>query len=509
MLYKVPRSVPHVRPYAFVRRYAAVGTTTGTVSTRAEGLPAGLRKMKEEGTIMDVFGGLSGEALPLPPRFAALKKEICKDPEGMVQSWRGILKELEDAVEEVARKGADMIPKVSFADVTKGLSSKQEKDIKSTGVVIIKGGVSREEALAWKQSIRNYIRANEDKVKGGPPDNIVFYEIYNSSAQIAARTHPALIATQRALLSLWHASRSAPPASAALSASLRTPISYFDRLRIRPPGPSTFTLGPHIDSGGVERWEDPGFRACFARILEGGERWRAHDPFDVSPRLSAKQDLYDGPNQCSIFRPWQGWTALSDTGPGEGTLRVLPMLSLSTAYIMLRPFFRPRPGLRTPSLRAEDWELDLDGTLFPGSVPRKAQELNAATHPHLVLNQTLISIPRVEPGDQVYWHCDVVHAVESEHTGPGDSSVLYIPAVPLTEYNANYLRDQVAAFKSGLPSPDFPGGEGESTFAGRCTADDVQTTEGRRLLGLEPFEIPSDADEGEANLIRMANSFLI
>ena len=29
-------------------------------------------------------------------------------------------------------------------------------------------------------------------------------------------------------------------------------------------------------------------------------------------------------------------------------------------------------------------------------------------------------------------HCDLIHAVETEHTGAGDSSVLYIPAAPLT-----------------------------------------------------------------------------
>ena len=29
-------------------------------------------------------------------------------------------------------------------------------------------------------------------------------------------------------------------------------------------------------------------------------------------------------------------------------------------------------------------------------------------------------------------HCDLIHAVEAEHTGTGDSSVLYIPTVPLT-----------------------------------------------------------------------------
>ena len=78
---------------------------------------------------------------------------------------------------------------------------------------------------------------------------------------------------------------------------LRTPLAYFDRLRLRPPGPSVFALGPHVDSGGVERWEDPGFRACFARILDPAdpdpEGWRAHDPFDCAPRLGAKQDLYN------------------------------------------------------------------------------------------------------------------------------------------------------------------------------------------------------------------------
>jgi hypothetical protein len=33
-----------------------------------------------------------------------------------------------------------------------------------------------------------------------------FYELYNTKAQILARTHPGLVNTQKALLSLWHAS---------------------------------------------------------------------------------------------------------------------------------------------------------------------------------------------------------------------------------------------------------------------------------------------------------------
>ena len=99
-----------------------------------------------------------------------------------------------------------------------------------------------------------------------------------------------------------------------------------------------------------------------------------------------------------MFRPWQGWTALSRTGAGEGTLQVLPMLTLAAAYIMLRPFFAPTAR----SLAADAWVLDRESSAFPGSVPAKAQELSAETHPHLQLARTLVSIPRVEPGDQVY-----------------------------------------------------------------------------------------------------------
>ena len=38
----------------------------------------------------------------------------------------------------------------------------------------------------------------------------------------------------------------------------------------------------------------------------------------------------------------------------------------------------------------------------------------------------MISVPKVNPGDAVFWHCDVVHSVEEEHTGTGDSAGAYI-----------------------------------------------------------------------------------
>ncbi|TFK88040.1 DUF1479-domain-containing protein [Polyporus arcularius HHB13444] len=499
-------------------RVSSIGTRlpTGikTARTYAQLVRSGSEKYarrvtKKEGTVAEFFENLISEGPPLPPRFADLKKEMCVDRDAIVHSWRAVLRELGDAMEEIAQRGNEMVMQVPYEDIQRGLTEKQLRMLKKTGVIIVKGGVPKEDALRWLQSIREYVGANADKVKGAPPDKIVFYEIYNSKAQLSARTHPALIATQKYLLSLWHTSVPDTPVS------VRTPVSYFDRFRIRGPGPSVFTLGPHIDGGSIERWEDPAFRAVWRRILEGGDAWRRHDPFDISPRLDANQDLYNAPNQCTIFRPWQGWTALSHTGPGEGTLRVLPMLSLATAYIILRPFFSLQPELASGitstadiPLDADAWVLDLDNPAFPGSTPGKTQAITPATHPHLRIDKTVVSIPRVEPGDQVYWHTDVVHAVEAEHNGTEDSSVMYIPAVPLTERNAAYMRDQRDTFLQGLPSPDFPGGEGESQFVGRATLEDIAHADGRRILGFEPFEVGRFVNEGERKAVISANDIL-
>jgi len=76
-------------------------------------------------------------------------------------------------------------------------------------------------------------------------------------------------------------------------------MSYFDRLRIRHPGDSSFRLGPHIDGGSLERWEDHGYRSCYQKLLEGNASWMNHNPFDATPRVDAKQDLYHAP--CVTF----------------------------------------------------------------------------------------------------------------------------------------------------------------------------------------------------------------
>lgn len=95
----------------------------------------------------------------------------------------------------------------------------------------------------------------------------------------------------------------------------------------------------------------------------------------------------------------------------------------------------------------------------------------------------------VKPGDQVWWHCDGIHAVESEHMGSDSSSVLYIPSVPLTEANARYIKDQRANYLERIPPPDFPGGEGEKFFEGTGGDADITTEQGKQAMGLMPLSL--------------------
>jgi hypothetical protein len=178
----------------------------------------------------------------------------------------------------------------------------------------------------------------------------------------------------------------------------------------------------------------------------------------------------------------------------------MPDLVASTAYTLLRPFVKQSPN-------GNDWELDLDTPRFHGAVMGAGQELTTTTHPHLNPHG-FVSIPHVRPGDAVFWHCDVAHMVEAEHHGTSDSSVLYIPSVPLCEVNSTYVKKQRENFEQGIAPPDFPGGMGESGHKGRGQVGDIKSIDGRRAMGLERFEISEHLTPGQKVAAEVANKIL-
>jgi hypothetical protein len=486
--------------------YAHARTLATAAATAPHPRERGPRK---EGDISSVFASLSGtEGTALPARFADVKSHIIRGNESAIQaSWLRLLKALRSEIELISTSGSDIIPEIEFSEI-KNFSRTQPFAfaLKKRGVAILRGVVDPDVALGWKEEIRAYIRANPS-TKAFPKDNPAVYELYWSPGQVKARAHPNVLEAQRFLMSFWHSK----DADAAISTEY--PVSYADRVRIRPPGDSGFALGPHVDGGSVERWEPEGYGLGdpYHSIFAG--KFEEFDPWESSTRLRVESDLYNGAGACSMFRMFQGWLSMSETGPGEGTLFVNPLFGLATSYFLLRPFFSPRnpDPARSGYLDAENWQLDpVQTPLLQGASLGCTQELTNALHPHLELDKTMVHVPVVQPGDYVAWHCDTLHAVDKIHKGVGDSSVLYIPACPLTEANARYLVQQRNAFLAGTPGPDFPGGMGEREHVGRMGVKDIEQAggdEALRAMGLQAWDLDAKT-EREKSFLKAMNQCL-
>lgn len=172
----------------------------------------------------------------------------------------------------------------------------------------------------------------------------------------------------------------------------------------------------------------------------------------------------------------------------------MPDLLSSTAYTILRSFVKEDSS--------GNWTLDQETSIFQGAAMGARQEIRAADHPH-IYSTGFASIPRILPGDVVFWHCDVAHVVEEKHRGTGDSTMLYIPAAPLCEVNIRYLTKQRGLFSpcNDRP-PDFPGGSCESSG----TTEEDLSPEGLRAMGCSKFEIKAEALPGTQEAARIANS---
>ncbi|KAJ9648275.1 hypothetical protein H2199_001128 [Coniosporium tulheliwenetii] len=491
---------------------AALTTCTSQPSIRTA---ATASQQKRAGDISDAFVSLSGQDFkPLPPRYADLKASLIRGNEDAVRaSWERLLKELRHDISEIIETGSAIVPEVNFSDIrSNNVSDAFKQAHRKRGVAVVRGVVPEQQALEWKQQLREYIHANPH-TKAFPADKPQVFELYWSPTQMRARTNPNLLAAQKFLMSFWHSKDPSAPIST------QHPTSYADRLRMRLPGDAKFALGPHVDGGSVERWEPDGYGRgkVYDSIWAG--RWEDFDPWEASCRLPVVSDMYQGVGACSMFRMYQGWLALSNTGPFEGTLLVNPLLAKATAYFLLRPFFAAKRGPEAfggasdAFLSPDNWALEPQpSSSIQGATPGHGQELSALLHPHLDLERSMVHVPRVQPGDYVAWHCDTIHAVDKTHGGTTDSSVLYIPTCPLTEPNAAFVARQRAAFLEGIPCPDFGGGEGEKRHVGRPGVKEVAEyadEEGMRALGLAEWDSAEEGlTQGQREVMDRANKVL-
>lgn len=393
-----------------------------------------------------------------------------------VPDLAGRYKKLSEALrDEVAAVRAEQaaggaVPELAYADVAAGrVSAAQRAHIKRRGCVVIRGVYDPKQVEEWNAEIIRYIddnhyleRAKEkagiDKyfstLASGAPQ---IFGLYWSRPQMMARQGEPQAVTRSFLNRLWTFEKG--------SVQYFDPdrqANYADRVRRRQPGDTTLGLSPHSDGGSVERWCEPTFRTMYREVLEGDPL--KFDPYDASGRTQTRE--IPSPAVCSAFRTFQGWTALSKQGPGDGTLKLVP-IAQTMPWMLLR------------ALQPDVPEGDLCGA-------KPGRALGASEQWHADLLGALVSIPTVNPGDTVWWHSDVIHAVEDRHNGSGYSNVVYISAAPWCDKNAEFLKRQAPAFLEGRSSPDFAPEDYEVDFVGRARMEDLSPL-GQMQMGLRPW----------------------
>lgn len=413
------------------------------------------------------------ETLPTDPRTAIrqmkqhLRAQI-GDVEAVFERLSARIAARVDEIDALKAAGDPVWPIIPAADIAQGkVSEAQSALIKRRGCAVIKGHFPRQQALDWDRSMLDYLDLNRfDEVYKGPGDSFFgsleasrpeIFPIYWSQAQMQARQSDEMAAAQSFLNRLWRFDSEGkqwfnPDVS----------VIYPDRIRRRPPGTTSKGLGAHTDSGALERWLLPAYQQVFASVFNGDIE--QYDPWNAAHRTEVEEYTVDNTTKCSVFRTFQGWTALSDMIPGQGLLHVVPIPE-AMAYVLLRPLLSDVP------------EDELCGV-----APGKVLPISERWHP--LLMRALTSIPALEAGDSVWWHCDVIHAVAAVDNQQGWGNVMYIPAAPMCEKNLAYAHKVKQALEQGASPGDFPRENYESDWSGRFTLSDLNI-HGRRALGIE------------------------
>lgn len=408
----------------------------------------------------------------VPAAVRATQRQLRAEVPDLAGRHRRLTEALRDEVSAIRAEAAagGAVPELAYADVAAGrVPAEQVARIHRRGCVVIRGVFDPAEVEAWNEAIGRYIedvrylermkdKAGLDKYFSGlAASRPQIYSLYWSKPQMQARQHPAMATTRAWLNRLWRFEKNGQRFF-----DPDRQFNYADRTRRREPGDSTLGLSPHSDGGSVERWCEPTFRYVYREVFQGDPL--AFDPFDADGRTRTRE--IPSPAVCSAFRTFQGWTALTRQGPGDGTLKLVP-IAKTTPWMLTRALQPDVP----------------DGDLC-GAQPGRALGASPQWHPELL--EGLVSIPEVGPGDTVWWHQDVIHAVEDHHRGRGFSNVIYIGAAPWCDKNAAFAERQAAAFLTGRSSPDFAPEDYELDFDGRARVADLSPL-GRQQMGLAPW----------------------
>lgn len=336
--------------------------------------------------------------------------------------------------------------------------------VRRRGCLVVREHFSHSRARQWDREIVEYVESNGffDAYRGSGDAFFTSVEslpailpIYWSQPQMQARQSSEMAVVQAFLNGLW--THSGSPSEARFDP--RRNVLYPDRIRRRPEGTTSKGLGYHIDAGTLDLWLKPAYQQAFRHVFDGSIE--NFDPWDAAHRIDGTQ--FPGTTMTSVFRTFQGWTALSDMDHDQGVLHSIPIPE-AIAYLLLRPLL---------SDVAED---DMCGVAI-------SRMFSVTEKWHAPLLDAVSGIPDVRAGDSVWWHGDMVHGVAPVAEQRGWGNVMYIPAAPWCPRNERYASSLAESLRAGSSPSDFPEEHYEEQWSDRFMIDDLNEN-GRQSLSL-------------------------
>jgi len=396
------------------------------------------------------------------------KKKLRKLSKNYKQNFKNIENYIKKEIYEIKRSNKlsnNIIPEIKYKELLSP-DLRIIDQIKKRGCIIIRDVFDQKKIGKLNNDLEKYIEHNgyyndqKEKegldnyfsdLKSGKPQ---IYGLYWSKAQIKIRHSQKMAKIKKFLNNLWVFKNEEYKVF-----DPNRELSYADRIRRREPGDDSLGLSPHCDAGSVERWIDPSYQKIYNDIF--ADRFKNFNPFDAKFRDRTIE--FESPAVAHVFRTFQGWTALTEQGPKDGTLQLIP-ITKAMAYVLTRALLE-----------------DVPENELCGSKVGKALSVNETYHSLLL--EGLISIPKMYPGDTIWWHPDVIHAVEDKHLGKNFSNVIYVGSTPYCKKNLDYINKQSKKFLEGKSPPDFAAEDYEINYKGRVTVNDLSEL-AKKQLGL-------------------------
>ena len=400
-------------------------------------------------------------------QITSVKKILRKKSENYIENFNKIKHFINIEIEEIKKLkklNQPIIPEINFESID-GNNDELIKKVKQRGCVIVRNVFNKEIVNNLNKELEDYINTNDyytdqkkksdlDKyfsdLKSGKPQ---IFGLYWSKPQIEIRHSEQMAKVKKWLNNLWVYENEEYKVF-----DPNRELSYADRVRRREPGDDTLGLSPHCDAGSVERWTDSSYQKIYNSIFSGN--FENYNPFDAKYRDRVIE--FESPAVAHVFRTFQGWTALTEQGPNDGTLQLIP-IAKGMAYILTRALLD-----------------DVPENELCGSKLGKALSVNKDYHELLL--KGLVSIPKMKPGDTIWWHPDIVHAVEDKHLGKNYSNVVYVGATPYCKKNLDYTVKQAKKFLEGKSPPDFAPEDYEINYKGRVKLENLSSIAKKQLV---------------------------